>query len=212
MLLKVWITRGLGSWMVRSVCALSWKTPGSRNGGRRVQPPGNGIGLSNLGFTLYRGGPLCQPTYNWEMLVPGVCRALVLIPVDNYIREGSFQPRLKLNPRLVLTGLLPVRQENKQRDQPGFYRCGEDTTNTSRASTGVARTRRCQPGFYRNDEVPNGLLPVWQEWAARTANQPGFYRCDDGISMKAPTGLLLVWAKVAGMSGSGFPDAVSRPA
>jgi hypothetical protein len=177
-----------------------------------VQPPGNGIGLSNLGFTLYRGGPLCRPTYNWETLVPGVRRALVLTPVDKYIREGSFQPRLKLNPGLVPTGLLPVWREHKQRNQPGFYRCGEDTTSTSRASTGVARTRKCQPGFYRSDEVPTRLLPVWRERAARTANQPGFYRCDDGISMAAPTGLLPVWAEVAGISGSGFPDTVSRPA
>ncbi|MFO0000270.1 MAG: hypothetical protein ACK559_04010 [bacterium] len=52
--------------------ALNWKTRGSGNGGRRVQPPGDGIGLSNLGSTLYRGGPPCQPTYNWEMLVRGL--------------------------------------------------------------------------------------------------------------------------------------------
>ncbi len=178
-----------------------------------MQPPGDGVGFSNLGFTLYRGGPLCQPTYNWEMLVPGVCRALVLIPADKYIREGSFQPGLKLNPGLVPTGLLPVWREHNKK--------------TNRASTGVVRIRRipagllpawqerenCQPGFYRNDGIPTGLLPVWREEAARTANQPGFYRCDDGISlMAAPTGLLPVWAEVAGKFGSGFPDTVSRPA
>jgi hypothetical protein len=91
----------------------------------------------------------------------------------------------------------------RQRDQPGFYRCGEGTTSTSRASTGVAGTRNRQPGFYRNNGVPTGLLPVWQEGVVRTANQPGFYRCDGGISSKtAPTGLLPVWAGVAGRLGS----------
>ncbi len=75
-----------------------------------MQPPGDSVGLSNFGLTFYRGGPLCQPTYNWEMLVPGVCRALVLTPADKYTREGSFQPRLKLNPGLVPTGLLPMWQ------------------------------------------------------------------------------------------------------
>ncbi len=100
--------------------ALGWQAPGSGNGGRRVQPPGNSIGLSNLGLTLYRGGPLCRPTYNWETLVPGVCRALVLTPVDKYIREGSFQPRLKLDPGLVPTGLLPVWREHKIKKPTGL--------------------------------------------------------------------------------------------
>ncbi|MFN9905787.1 MAG: hypothetical protein ACK56F_06610 [bacterium] len=46
---------------------------------------------------------------------------------------------------------------------------------------------------------------MWQEGAARTANQPGFYRCDGIISSKtAPTGLLPVWAGVAGRLGSVF--------
>jgi hypothetical protein len=54
-----------------------------------VQPLGDSVGLSNLGLTLYRGAPLCQPTYNWEMLMPGVCRVLVLIPADKYIRGGE---------------------------------------------------------------------------------------------------------------------------
>jgi hypothetical protein len=127
-----------------------------------VQPPGDSVVLSNLGLTLYRGAPLCQPTYNWEMLMPGVCRVLVLIPADKYIREGSFQPRLKLNPGLVPTGLLPVWREHNK--------------GTNRASTGVVRIRR----------IPAGLLPAWQERenvnrvsTGMTGYQPGFYRCGE---------------------------------
>ena len=103
---------------------------------------------------------VCRPTCNWEMLVPGVCRALVLVPADKYIREGSFQPRLTLNPGLVPTGLLPVWREHNK--------------GTNRASTGVVRIRR----------IPAGLLPAWQERehvnrvsTGMTGYQPGFYRC-----------------------------------
>ena len=99
-----------------------------------MQPPGNSV---DRGPTFYRDGPLCRPMCSWEMLVPGVCRALVLVPADKYIREGSFQPKLTLNPGLVPTGLLPVWR----------------------------RYDECQPGFYRHDgdttKRPTGLLPVW---------------------------------------------------
>jgi hypothetical protein len=92
--------------------------------------------------------------------VPGVCRALVLIPADKHIREGSFQPRLELNPELVPTGLLPVWREHNR--------------GTNRASTGMVRVRR----------IPAGLLPAWQEQenvnrvsTGMTGYQPGFHRC-----------------------------------
>ena len=52
--------------------------------------------------------------------MPGVRRALVLTPVDKYIREGSFQPRLKLDPGLVPTGLLPVWWEHKTKEPTGL--------------------------------------------------------------------------------------------
>ncbi len=97
-----------------------------------MQPPGNSVDLGNLGPTLYRGGPLCRPMCSWEMLVLGVCRALVLVPADKYIREGSFQPGLALNPGLVPTGLLPV--------------WGEHNKDTNRASTGVVKVRRVSAG------------------------------------------------------------------
>jgi hypothetical protein len=86
---------------------------------------GEGISFSDLGLTFYRSGPLCRSTHNWETLVPGVCRALVLTPVDKQIREGSFQPRPKLDPELVPTGLLPVWRGYDEY-QPGFYRRGEN--------------------------------------------------------------------------------------
>ncbi len=81
----------------------------------------------------------------------------------------------------VPAGLLPAWREEK---------------GVNRASTGVTGY---QPGG----------LPMWWGRAARTAHQPGFYRCDDGITMTAPTGLLPVWAEIAGISGSGFPNTVS---
>ncbi len=52
--------------------------------------------------------------------MPGVCRALVLKPVDKHIREGSFQPRLGLDPGLVPTGLLPVWREHKIKRPTGL--------------------------------------------------------------------------------------------
>jgi hypothetical protein len=89
-----------------------------------------------------------------------------------------------------------------QRVPAGLLPAWREQEGVNRASTGVTRY----------DEIPTGLLPVWWGRAARTAHQAGFYRCDDGITMTAPTGLLPVWAEIAGISGSGFPTTVSRPA
>ncbi len=177
-----------------------------------MQPPGNSVGLNNLGLTFYRGGPLCQPTYDWEMLVPEVCRALVLIPADKYTRKGSFQSKLRLNPGLVPTGLLLVWREHDK--------------GTNRASTGMVGIR----------QIPAGLLPAWQERecvnrvsTGMTGYQPGFYRYgkreqrEQQIN-RASTGVMTEFLRRRlqpgfyrcgpGLRGNlgWLPDTVSRPA